>query len=72
MLTDVGIYEIPLCTVFGIEREEAKKLMSLCGAGLKFTDQNKEAEGYEVNTSAYKASTDVVTKSRHVKVEFSS
>merc|ERR1712241_455663 len=51
---DLGIYECPMCTVFGIEREEAKALMDLCGAGLKFTDRNKEAEGFEVNTSAFK------------------
>ena len=55
MFADLGIYECPTCTVFGIEREEAKTLMTLCGAGLKFTDRNKEAEGFEVNTSAFKA-----------------
>ena len=50
-----------VCTVFGLDKEEVK---TLCGAGLKFTDHNKEAEGYEVKTSAFKASTNLV-KSGH-------
>ena len=42
-----------MCTVFGLDKEEVK---TLCGVGLKFKDENKEAEGYEVKTSAFKAS----------------
>lgn len=51
--TDEGEYTCEVCTVFGLDKEEVK---TLCGVGLKFTDQNKEAEGYEVKTSAFKAS----------------
>ena len=52
-ITDEGEYTCQVCTVFGLDKEEVK---TLCGVGLKFTDQNKEAEGYEVKTSAFKAS----------------
>ena len=51
--SDEGVYQCEVCTVFGLDKEEVK---TLCGIGLKFTDQNKEAEGYEVKTSAFKAS----------------
>ena len=54
--TDEGEYTCEVCTVFGLDKEEVK---TLCGAGLKFTDQNKDAEGYEVKTSAFKARTKV-------------
>ena len=56
-VTDEGEYVCPVCTVFGLDKEEVK---ILCGAGLKFTDHNKEAEGYEVKTSAFKASTNAI------------
>ena len=55
-ITDEGEYTCQVCTVFGLDKEEVK---TLCGVGLKFTDQNKEAEGYEVKTSAFKASTKI-------------
>ena len=55
--TDEGEYTCQMCTVFGLDKEEVK---TLCGVGLKFKDENKEAEGYEVKTSAFKASTEKV------------
>merc|ERR1711884_8419 len=48
---DEGEYTCQMCTVFGLDKEEVK---TLCGVGLKFKDENKEAEGYEVKTSAFK------------------
>ena len=63
LFTDEGEYVCPVCTVFGLDKEEVK---ILCGAGLKFTDHNKEAEGYEVKTSAFKASTNAI-KSGHIR-----
>lgn len=40
-----------MCTVFGLEDDEVK---SLIAAGFKMTDHNKEDEGYEVRSSAFK------------------
>ena len=40
-----------MCTVFGLDSDEVKALIE---CGLKMTDHNKEKEGYEVKSSAYK------------------
>jgi hypothetical protein len=48
---DEGEYVCPRCTVFGLEDDEVQ---SLIAAGLKMTDHNKEDEGFEVKSSAYK------------------
>ena len=41
----------PRCTVFGLEKEEVQSMIE---QGYKFTDHNKEEEGYEVNSSIFK------------------
>ena len=41
----------PRCTVFGLEKEEVQSMIE---QGFKFTDHNKEDEGYEVNSSIFK------------------
>ena len=48
---DEGEYVCPRCTVFGLDKEELAKLMQL---GIKFTDHNKEEDGYEAHTSIFK------------------
>ncbi len=52
-VADEGEYTCPQCTVFGIDEDEVKALIA---SGLKMTDHNKEDEGYEVKTSAFKVS----------------
>ena len=49
--TDEGEYVCPRCTIFGLEKEEVKTLIE---AGLKLTDRNKDDEGYEIMSSAFK------------------
>ena len=51
---DEGEYVCPRCTVFGLDKEELAKLMQL---GIKFTDHNKEEDGYEAHTSIFKVHT---------------
>ena len=41
----------PRCTVFGLEKEEVQSMIK---QGFKFSDKNKEEEGYEVNSSIFK------------------
>merc|ERR1712012_1006098 len=48
---DEGEYVCPRCTIFGLEKEEVKTLIE---AGLKLTDRNKDDEGYEIMSSAFK------------------
>merc|ERR1711993_10301 len=48
---DEGEYVCPRCTIFGLDKEELAKLMHL---GIKFTDLNKEEDGYEAHTSIFK------------------
>ena len=52
LTTGEGEYTCQLCTVFGLDKEEREILR---GVGLKITDRNKEAEGYEIKTSVFKA-----------------
>jgi len=47
-----GEYICPVSTVFGLEPDEVQTLITNCG--LKMTDHNKEDEGYEVRSSAFK------------------
>ena len=47
----------PKCTVFGLDKEELAKLMHL---GIKFTDHNKEEDGYEAHTSIFKVCTYII------------
>ena len=56
--SDEGEYICPRCTVFGLEKAE---LQELIGLGFKITDHNKEDEGYEVQSSAFKVSMAAVT-----------
>ena len=51
ILLDEGEYVCPVCTVFGLEEDEVQALIK---SGFKMTDHNKEDEGYEVKSSAYK------------------
>ena len=51
ILSDEGEYVCPRCTVFGLEKEEVQSMIE---QGFKFTDHNKEDEGYEVNSSIFK------------------
>ncbi|XP_040576020.1 uncharacterized protein [Lepeophtheirus salmonis] len=48
---DEGEYVCPRSTIFGLENVEVKALISL---GLQLTDRNKDVEGYEVLSSAFK------------------
>ena len=52
LTTGEGEYTCQLCTVCGLDKEERETLR---GVGLKITDRNKEAEGYEIKTSVFKA-----------------
>ena len=54
---DEGEYVCPRCTVFGLDKEELAKLMHL---GIKFTDHNKEEDGYEAHTSIFKVCTYII------------
>ena len=54
MSIDEGEYVCPRCTVFGLEKEETEFLI---GQGFKMTDHNKDEEGYEIETSAFKVRT---------------
>ena len=49
--SDEGEYVCPRCTVFGLEKDEVQSMIE---QGFKFTDHNKEDEGYEVNSSIFK------------------
>ena len=49
--TDEGEYVCPRCTIFGLEKDEVKTLIE---AGFKLTDRNKDDEGYEIMSSAFK------------------
>ena len=51
IVSDEGEYVCPRCTVFGLEKEEVQSMIE---QGYKFTDHNKEEEGYEVNSSIFK------------------
>ena len=51
LFSDEGEYICPVCTIFGLDKEEVQTLIA---SGLKMTDHNKEAEGYEVKNSAFK------------------
>ena len=51
MLTDEGEYICPVSTVFGLEPDEVQTLIK---SGLKMTDHNREDEGFEVKSSAFK------------------
>lgn len=53
-LSDEGEYICPLCTVYGLDQDEVKRLVA---EGFKMCDRNKEDEGYEVKISAFKVST---------------
>lgn len=50
-ILDEGEYVCPRCTVFGLEKAEVQTLIE---RGFKMTDHNKEEEGLEVNSSAFK------------------
>ena len=50
-LLDEGEYTCPVSTVFGLDEAEVQALIA---AGFKMTDHNKEDEGYEVKSSAFK------------------
>ena len=54
---DEGEYVIPMCTVFGLEAEEKDWLVKnqdKCGLTDQLTDKNKDEDGIEIATSAYK------------------
>jgi len=52
-----GEYVIPMCTVFGLEDEEKVWLIqnqAKCDLTDQLTDKNKDEDGIEIATSAYK------------------
>jgi len=57
LFLDEGEYIFPLCTVFGLEDEEKHWLIrnqTKCGLTDQLTDKNKDEDGIEIATSAYK------------------
>ena len=55
--SDEGEYVIPMCTVFGLEDEEKVWLIrnqAKCDLTDQLTDKNKDEDGIEIATSAYK------------------
>lgn len=52
-----GEYVIPMCTIFGLEPEEKVWLVAnqaKCGLTDQLTDKNRDEDGIEVATSAYR------------------
>ena len=57
LLLDEGEYVIPMCTIFGLEPEEKVWLVAnqaKCGLTDQLTDKNRDEDGIEVATSAYR------------------
>lgn len=49
---DEGEYICPKCTIFGLDKEEAAKLIELFPGKIK--DIHKDEEGYEIESSVFK------------------
>ena len=52
VVTDEGEYICPKCTIFGLDKEEAAKLIELFPGKIK--DIHKDEEGYEIESSVFK------------------